>query len=57
MAVGWAVLLGKQITEQLVRDTGTDTRGVMIAAALIVSLLLFAAYLVWSRDVRSFLIR
>ena len=38
-------------------DTGTDTSGVMIAVALIVSLLLFAAYLVWSREVRSFLIR
>jgi hypothetical protein len=57
LAVGWAVLLGKQITEQLVRDTGTDTTGVMIAAALIVSLLLFAAYLAWSREVRSFLMR
>jgi hypothetical protein len=57
LAFGWSVLLGKQITEQLVRDTGTDTSGVMIAAALIVSLLLFAAYLVWSREVRLFLIR
>lgn len=57
LVVGWAVLLGKQLAEQLTQVTVTDTTGVLIAAGLIVLLLLFAAYLAWSREVRAFLVR
>ena len=57
LVVGWAVLLGKQIAEQLTQVTVTDTTGVLIAAGLTLLLLLFAAYLAWSSEVRSFLVR
>ena len=57
LTVGWAVLLAKQITDQLTSIAATDTTGVLIAAGLMLLVLLFAAYLAWSREVRTFLIR
>jgi hypothetical protein len=57
LTIGWALLLVKQIAEQLGMAHSADTVGVLIAAGLIVLLLLFAAYLGWSREVRSFLVR
>ena len=56
MAVGWAVLLGKQIAAQMTQVTVTDTTGVLIAAGLTLLLLLFAAYLARSSEVKSFLV-
>jgi hypothetical protein len=57
LVVGWALLLVKQIVEQLVSVAATDTVGALIAAGLVVLLLLFAAYLARSREVSSFLVR
>ena len=57
LALGWTVLLGKQIAEQLTQAAATDTTGVLIAAGLMLLLLLFAAHLAWSREARSFLVR
>lgn len=57
LTVGWALLLVKQIVQQLGMASSTDTVGILIAAGLIVLLLLFAAYLGRSREVRSFLVR
>jgi hypothetical protein len=56
LAVGWALLLVKQIVEQWARVGATDTVGALIAAGLVGLLLLFAAYLAWSRAVNSFLV-
>jgi hypothetical protein len=56
LTVGWAGLLGKQIAEQLTSTAATDTTGVLIAAGLMLLLLLFAAYLGWSREARAFLV-
>lgn len=56
LAAGWAAMLGKQITEQLTRGIGTDARGVLVAGGLMLLLLLFAAYLAWSGEVKSFLL-
>ncbi len=57
LVVGWALLLVKQIVEQLASVGATDTVGALIAAGLVGLLLLFAAYLGWSRAVNSFLVR
>jgi hypothetical protein len=57
LVVGWALLLIKQIVEQLASVGATDTVGALIAAGLVGLLLLFAAYLGWSRAVNSFLVR
>jgi hypothetical protein len=55
LAFGWAALLGVQVAEGLARSASSDTTGMLIAVALIASLLLFGSYLVWSSKARSFL--
>jgi hypothetical protein len=55
MAVGWAMMLGWQIAEQLASTAATDPGGLLIASALMVLLVLFGAYLAASRKVKSFL--
>jgi hypothetical protein len=55
LATGWALLLGMQIAEQLATVTSTDSGGLLMACGLMVLLLLFAAYLAWSRKAKSFL--
>lgn len=57
LAIGWAVLLGKQVMEQLTQVAATDATGVLIASGLIVALVSFAAYIAWSREVKAFLVR
>ena len=54
IAFGWATLLGKQVAEHF-RSGSSDTAGLLIAVALIVSLLLFGFYLLSSSRARSFL--
>jgi len=56
LTAGWALMLGRQIAERPTLVTATDTVSVLIASGLIVLLLLFAAYLAWSRQVKSFLV-
>jgi len=54
LAFGWATLLGVQIVEHF-RGGSSDTSGLLIVVAIMVSLLLFGAHLVLSSKVRSFL--
>jgi hypothetical protein len=54
LAFGWAVLLGVQVAEHF-RRGASDTTGLFIVVALMVSLLLFGSYLVSSSKARSFL--
>ncbi len=54
LAFGWAALLGVQIVEHFRRGS-SDTSGLLIAVAIMVSLLLFGANLVMSSKVKSFL--
>ena len=54
LAFGWAALLGVQIAEHFRRGS-SEASGLLIAAAIIVSLLLFGANLVMSSKVKSFL--
>jgi hypothetical protein len=56
LAFGWAALLGAQVVEQLWRGS-PDTPGLLIAVAIMVSLLLFGTYLLLSSKTRSFLER
>jgi hypothetical protein len=56
LAIGWALLLGTQIAEQLTTARYTDTAGVLVAAGLAALLLLLATYLVSSRKAKSFLV-
>ena len=57
LATGWALLLGMQIAEQWAAVTSTGTAQLFVACGLMVLLLLFAAYLAWSRKAKSFLVR
>jgi hypothetical protein len=54
LAFGWAALLGVQVVEHF-RSGSSDTPGLLIAVAIMVSLLLFGSYLVLSPRTRSFL--
>jgi hypothetical protein len=54
LAFGWAALLGVQVAEHF-RRASSDTTGLFIAVALMVSLLLFGFHLVSSSKARSFL--
>lgn len=54
LALGWAALLGVQVAEHF-RSGSSDTTGLLIAVALMVSLLLFGSYLASSSKARSFL--
>lgn len=54
LAFGWAALLGVQVAEHFRRGS-SDTTGLSIAVALMVSLLLFGSYLLSSSKTRSFL--
>jgi hypothetical protein len=54
LALAWAALLGVQIAEHF-RSGSTDTAGLLIAVALMVSLATFGSYLWFSRQARTFL--
>lgn len=54
IAFGWAALLGRQVAEHLLSGS-SDNSGLLIAVALMASLLLFGWYLLSSGKVRSFL--
>jgi len=54
LAFGWAALLGLQVVEHF-RRGASDTSGLLIAMAIMVSLLAFGSYLVVSTKVKSFL--
>lgn len=54
IAFGWAALLGNQVAEHLLSGS-SDSSGLLIAVALMASLLLFGWYLLSSGKVRSFL--
>lgn len=54
LAFGWAALLGLQVAEHFRRGS-SDTTGLFIAVALMVSLLLFGSHLLSSSKARSFL--
>jgi hypothetical protein len=56
LAFGWAALLGAQVVVQLWQGS-RDTPGLLIAVAIIVSLVLFGTYLLLSSKTRSFLER
>lgn len=56
LAFGWAALLGVQVVAQLWSGS-PDTPGLLIAVAIMVSLLLFGAHLLVSSKTRSFLER
>ncbi len=55
-AIGWALLLGRQIAGQFTTTASTDTAGVIMASGLIVILLLVAGYLAASRRAKAFLV-
>jgi hypothetical protein len=54
LAFAWAALLGRQIVEHF-RSGSSDTAGLFIAVALMVSLATFGVHLLYSRKARSFL--
>ncbi|MCC6713897.1 MAG: hypothetical protein IT496_01590 [Gammaproteobacteria bacterium] len=56
VAIGWALLLGRQIAGQFTTTASTDTAGVIMASGLIVILLLVAGYLAASRRAKAFLV-
>jgi hypothetical protein len=54
LAFAWAALLGRQIVEHF-RSGSSDTAGLFIAVALMVSLATFGVHLLYSRKASSFL--
>ena len=54
LALGWALLLAKQIAEHLPPRVSSDTTELLTAGVLMVLLLLLGLHLVTSRKVRSF---
>jgi hypothetical protein len=54
LAFGWAALMGVQVAQHFLSGS-SDTAGLFNAVVLMVSLLLFASYLLSSNKVRSFL--
>jgi hypothetical protein len=55
LVAGWALLLGRQIAEHLAAINAADTAGILMASGLLVLLVLFAAYLARSHEVKAFL--
>jgi hypothetical protein len=55
IALGWALLLGWQLTEAFISTMRTSITELLLAAGLLVALLSLAVAFFWSRAVKAYL--